>query len=247
MPTDKNLIALVYTGARPNGVSVQTFRSYKRVDVTPTKPYLFTDKDNRKPEAFNYYERLARKLNIKPLVEGQEGQLPVVPDTRFIHKAPTTPFESKRQELADSSNNHNQVTPPEVTNNESTKETTADESNKDKVELPGDVGPLLQGKVPLVPVTEELRLDIDNMFKSLAKSIDDADINLKGVSDDQLVEMFEPVSNSKMIKAMANHFNIVVTTTRSYPKAVREFVTNGHDALVEYLNMYRNPDKVARD
>lgn len=244
MPTDKNLFALVYTGARPHGISIQLFRSYKCVDVTPTKPYLFTKKDNKKPEAFNYYERLASRLHIKPLVEGQEDQLPVVPDTRFIHKAPTTPFESKLNEVNEARNAGTPVTPNATVVTEPPKpEGTPTEGKETKDE----VGPLLKGEHPLVPVTEELRNDIDNMFKNLAKSIDDADINMKGISDDQLVEMFEPVASPQIVKAMAKHFNITLTSSRSYPKMVREIVTNGNATLVEYINMYRNPEKVARD
>ena len=245
MPTDKNLFALIYTGARPHGISIQLFRSYKRVDVTPTKPYIFSQKDNKKPEAFNYYERLASRLHIKPLVEGQEDQLPVVPDTRFIHKAPTTPFESKRNEVNEANNSGTTVTPnATVVSEESKKE---EKPQEDKKESTDEVGPLLKGEHPLVPVTEELRNDIDSMFKNLAKSIDEADINMKGISDDQLVEMFEPVANPQIVKAMAKHFNITLTSSRSYPKMVREIVTNGNATLVEYINMYRNPEKVARD
>ena len=242
MPTDKNLFALVYTGARPHGISIQLFRSYKRVDVTPTQPYIFTEKDNKKPEAFNYYERLSSRLHIKPLVEGQEDQLPVVTDTRFIHKAPTTPFESKRNEVKEANNAGTTVTP-----NANVVPEDAGKPSEDKKETTEDVGPLLKGEHPLVPVTEELRLDIDNMFKNLAKAIDDADINMKGISDDKLVEMLEPVANPQIIQAMSKHFNITVTSSRSYPKMVREIVTNGNATLVEYINMYRNPEKVAHD
>ena len=244
MPTDKNLFALVYTGARPHGISIQLFRSYKCVDVTPTKPYLFTKKDNKKPEAFNYYERLASRLHIKPLVEGQEDQLPVVPDTRFIHKAPTTPFESKLNEVNEARNAGTPVTPNATVVTEPPKPEGTPTENKEPKD---EVGPLLKGEHPLVPVTEELRNDIDNMFKNLAKSIDDADINMKGISDDKLVEMFEPVASPQIVKAMAKHFNITLTSSRSYPKMVREIVTNGNATLVEYINMYRNPEKVARD
>ena len=242
MPTKKNLIALIYTGARPHGVSIQMYRSYKVVDVTPTQPYFFTQKDNRKPEAYNYYERLA-KLHIKPLVEGQEDQIPEIPDNRFIHKAPKTPFEKVIKDNADNN------VPKAVSTPEESKPNEAVEESKPTPQPTTEpsYGKILLGEHPLIPETEELRVELDNKLKELAKTIDDADINMKGISDDQLTELMEPIFNPELVLVMSKYFNIGVSSRKSYPKMIAELVTNGNSTLVEYINMYRDPNKVAHD
>ena len=86
------MIGIKYVGARPHGVSVIMYRSYKKFTVAPNKPYEFTKYDDISYEARNYYRRIARSLKLEVLVEGQEDELAVLhkKNHRRVHPAPTS-------------------------------------------------------------------------------------------------------------------------------------------------------------
>lgn len=86
------MIGIKYVGARPHGVSVIMYRSYKKFTVAPNKPYEFTKYDDTSYEARNYYRRIARSLKLEVLVEGQEDELAVLhkKNHRRVHPAPTS-------------------------------------------------------------------------------------------------------------------------------------------------------------
>lgn len=69
-----NMIGLVYTGHREEGISLMLFRSYKTVTISKRKPYRFTDRDNTSQEAMNYYNVRCKQLNIKVVTDPSELQ-----------------------------------------------------------------------------------------------------------------------------------------------------------------------------
>lgn len=69
-----NMIGLVYTGHREEGISLMLFRSYKTVTISKRKPYRFTERDNISQEAMNYYNVRCKQLNIKVVTDPAELQ-----------------------------------------------------------------------------------------------------------------------------------------------------------------------------
>ena len=69
-----NMIGLVYTGHREEGISLMLFRSYKTVTISKRKPYRFTERDNTSQEAMNYYNVRCKQLNIKVVTDPAELQ-----------------------------------------------------------------------------------------------------------------------------------------------------------------------------
>lgn len=69
-----NMIGLVYTGHREEGISLMLFKSYKTVTISKRKPYRFTERDNTSQEAVNYYNTKCRQLSIKVVTDPEELQ-----------------------------------------------------------------------------------------------------------------------------------------------------------------------------
>lgn len=252
MPTDKKLLALVYTGARPTGISVMTFKSYKRVDVLPQLPYMFNDTDRRDPEAFNYYERIGQSLHLVPLVEGQEDLLPEPPkDTRLIKPA-LTEFtkaleDAKAEEII--RQNLENGKPPVVAETEPTTESTTDpttdEVDREPNHVVTDVNPnvhttgiLTDGENPLLSTDEEFLTQVDVLCKDLAQQLIDNKLTMESITDEELAQLLEPVSTSDALKCLGRALNVELSNARKVSKLVGEFIANDKAEFTNLINRY---------